>query len=144
MAARAFGDLQYPPETGATYEDNARAKAVFARRHAPVDAWVLGEDSGIEVEALAGAPGVLSARYVGWHDRLLRELEGVVERGARYVSVIVAVSPEGEEVVAPGTLAGRVAHEARGSEGFGYDPIFVPEGETRTVAELGNAWKREH
>jgi XTP/dITP diphosphohydrolase len=136
--------VEFPPEEGSTYLENARAKAAFARPLADDDAWVLGEDSGIEVAALGGRPGVHSARYEGWQDRLLRELEGVEDRDARYVCVIVALAPDGEEVVAGGTLEGRVAHEARGSEGFGYDPIFIPAGETRTVAELGNAWKREH
>ena len=133
----------YPPEHGATYYENARAKAVFGRAHA--DAWVLGEDSGIEVEALDGRPGVESAR---WADdgvaALLAALEGVDDRRARYVCELVAVSPEGEELRGTGTLEGTIAPAPRGSEGFGYDPIFVPLGETSTVAELGNAWKREH
>jgi XTP/dITP diphosphohydrolase len=66
----------------------------------------------------------------------------VADRRARYVCTVVAVGPGGREVVARGTLAGTVAHEQRGSEGFGYDPVFTPEGEERTVAELGNEWKR--
>ncbi|MBD0329003.1 MAG: non-canonical purine NTP pyrophosphatase [Thermoleophilia bacterium] len=136
--------VEFPPEEGSTYEANARGKARFARPLADPGAWVLGEDSGIEVAALGGGPGVHSARYEGWQDRLLREVEGVEDRSARYVCAIVALSPEGKEVVIRGTLAGCVAHEARGSEGFGYDPVFVPDGEERTVAELGNAWKREH
>ena len=137
----------YPPEDGDTYEENARGKAVFGRAHAPADEWVLGEDSGIEVAALGGGPGVISARYGGEGSgkaRLLRELSGADDRLARYVCTIVALGPAGDEVVVVGTLEGAVADEQRGSEGFGYDPIFVPEGETRTVAELGDAWKREH
>ena len=137
----------YPPETGATYEDNARGKAAFGRPRAPADAWVLGEDSGIEVDALGGAPGIHSARYGGAESgkqRLLRELARVDDRRARYVCTIVAISPEGDEVVVRGTLAGEVALDERGDEGFGYDPIFVPDGETQTVAELGNDWKRRH
>jgi XTP/dITP diphosphohydrolase len=140
-------DELYPPEDGATYQENARGKAVFGRARAPADAWVIGEDSGIEVSALGGAPGVLSARFGGagsGKERLLRELDGVDDRRARYVCTIVAIGSEGDEVAVVGTLEGVVAHEQRGSEGFGYDPIFVPDGETRTVAELGNAWKREH
>jgi XTP/dITP diphosphohydrolase len=138
-------DADYPPEDGATFEANARAKARFGRRHARADEWVLGEDSGIEVAALDGGPGIHSARYGGGgsgKERLLVELGGAADRRARYVCTIVAIGPEGEEVVVVGTLAGSVADEQRGSEGFGYDPIFVPDGETRTVAELGNAWKR--
>jgi XTP/dITP diphosphohydrolase len=78
--------------------------------------------------------------------RLLAELHGVAGEGrrARYVCELVALSPEGEELGGRGTLEGRVAEKPRGSEGFGYDPIFVPDGETRTVAELGNVWKAEH
>jgi XTP/dITP diphosphohydrolase len=78
---------------------------------------------------------------VGW---LLGELAGVEDRMARYVSELVAISPTGEELRGRGTLEGRIADEPRGSEGFGFDPIFIPVGEERTVAELGNNWKREH
>jgi len=136
---------EFPPEDGATYSENARAKARFGRTLAPADAWVLGEDSGIEVAALGGRPGVESAR---WADdgvaRLLAELEGIEDRRARYVCELVASSPAGDELRGTGVLEGRIAEARSGREGFGYDPIFVPEGDTRTVAELGNAWKREH
>jgi XTP/dITP diphosphohydrolase len=97
----------YPVEDGKTYYDNARGKALFGRTRAQPDEWALGEDSGIEVEALAGGPGVRSAR-------------------------------------SGGTLEGRISFEPRGTEGFGFDPIFIPAGEERTVAELGNSWKREN
>jgi XTP/dITP diphosphohydrolase len=142
-----LGAGELPPETGATYYDNARAKAQFGRARAVAAAWVLGEDSGIEVEGLGGRPGIHSAR---WADnpveRLLAELRGVdgTGRRARYVCELVGVSRELEEVRGTGALEGRVAEEPRGAEGFGYDPIFVPDGETLTVAELGNAWKAEH
>ena len=139
---------EFPAEEGATYYDNARIKAVFGRTVGPPDAWMLGEDSGIEVAGLGGRPGVQSSRSaagdeVGW---LLRELEGVEGdgRSARYVSELVALSPEGEEFRGTGTLTGRIAGEPRGTEGFGFDPIFVPDGEDRTVAELGNEWKSQH
>jgi XTP/dITP diphosphohydrolase len=135
----------YPPEVGETYAENARAKAVHARASAPPGAWVLGEDSGIEVRALGGAPGVQSAR---WADdgvaRLLEVLGAAVDRAARYRCVLVALSPAGREVVVEGTLDGRVEAPPRGDEGFGYDPIFVPAGELRTVAELGDGWKARH
>jgi XTP/dITP diphosphohydrolase len=137
----------YPPETGASYHENALAKARHGRASTPAREWVLGEDSGIEVEALDGRPGVRSARYGGsgsGKERLLHELEAAADRRARYVCTIVAIGPDGEEVSVSGTLEGTVAREQRGSEGFGYDPIFVPEGEGRTVAELGNAWKRSN
>ncbi|HJQ74501.1 MAG TPA: non-canonical purine NTP pyrophosphatase [Gaiellaceae bacterium] len=136
----------YPPETGATYYENAALKAAFGREHA--DGWVLAEDSGLEVEALGGRPGVLSARYAPEGPpavaKLLGELAGVEERAARYVSELVLVASDGRELRGTGTLDGRIAAEARGSEGFGYDPIFVPDGEQRTVAELGDAWKAQH
>ena len=136
-----------PAEDGETFVENARIKARHGRALAGADEWVAGEDSGIEVAALGGAPGVLSARWA--EDpvaRLLSELDGVaVEgRGARYVCELVVLAPDGEEVRATGTLEGVVADGPRGDEGFGYDPIFVPLGESRTVAELGNAWKSEH
>ena len=89
-----------------------------------------------------------SARFAaGEHvQRLLRELEGVVGEGrrARYVCELVALAPDGEELRGTGILEGRIADEPRGSAGFGFDPIFVPDGEERTVAELGDEWKREH
>jgi XTP/dITP diphosphohydrolase len=134
-----------PVEDGVTFLDNARIKARHGREHADSAAWVAGEDSGVEVAALGGRPGIESAR---WADdpveRLLAELDGVEERSARYVCELVVIGPDGAEVRGTGTLEGRIATEARGSEGFGYDPIFVPEGEARTVAELGNGWKAEY
>jgi XTP/dITP diphosphohydrolase len=134
----------YPPETGATYYENARLKADFGHRVAP-GSWILAEDSGLEVDALGGRPGVHSARYAPEGApaiaRLLGELAGVDERGAHYVSELVALTPGGEERRGTGVLEGRIADGPRGGEGFGYDPIFVPEGEERTVAELGNEWK---
>jgi XTP/dITP diphosphohydrolase len=134
----------YPPETGATYYENARIKAEFGRGHTS-DSWVLAEDSGLEVESLGGRPGVLSARYAPEGApavaKLLGELADVDDRRARYVSELVLLAPDGSELRGTGTLEGRIADEAAGSEGFGYDPIFVPDGEEQTVAELGNDWK---
>jgi XTP/dITP diphosphohydrolase len=138
----------YPPETGETYYDNALAKARFGRGRVPGDVWVLGEDSGIEVTGLDGGPGVRSSRTaagdeVGW---MLRQLEGVEgeERSARYVSELVALGPDGEELRGTGTLTGRIATQPSGAEGFGFDPVFIPNGEDKTVAELGNEWKAAH
>jgi XTP/dITP diphosphohydrolase len=136
-------DEPYPPEEGETYYENARTKAEFGRRAAGGDAWTLGEDSGIEVAALGGRPGIASARWAeDGVAALLAVLEGVSDRRARYVCELVALSPDGEERRGTGILEGTLATEPRGDEGFGYDPIFLPEGEQRTVAELGNAWKR--
>jgi XTP/dITP diphosphohydrolase len=135
-----------PPEDGETFEDNARIKARFARAHAEPDAWALGEDSGIEATALDGRPGVHTARWAAGDPvgRMLAALEGLAERRARYVCVLVALAPDGREVVARGTLEGTIAETAAGEEGFGFDPVFVPEGESATVAQLGDAWKRAH
>jgi len=138
----------YPEEGEESYVENARGKALFGREVGPRDAWMLGEDSGLEVAALGGGPGVRSARYGseggGAVERLLRELEGVEDRRARYVCEVVLIGPGGEELRGSGVLEGHIAREARGSEGFGYDPVFIPGGEKETVAELGNAWKADH
>jgi XTP/dITP diphosphohydrolase len=137
----------YPEETADSYYENARAKALYGRSVGLDDAWMLGEDSGLEVEGLGGAPGIRSARYAPEGGeaiaRLLGELRGIEGDGrrARYVCELVLVGPDGRELRGTGTLEGRIAEEPRGSEGFGYDPVFVPEGEERTVAELGNEWK---
>jgi XTP/dITP diphosphohydrolase len=138
--------VELPPETGTSYYENARAKAEFGQA-VRAGEWILGEDSGIEVAGLGGRPGIHSARWAAEPvGALLVELRGVdgTGRGARYVCELVCLSPDGAELRGTGTLEGRVAEEPRGDEGFGYDPIFVPEGETRTVAELGNAWKAKH
>ena len=137
----------YPPETGETYYENALVKARHGRRLAPPDAWVLGEDSGIEVDALGGGPGVSSARWAEpgrQHEALLERLGDEERRTARMIAHMVAIGPSGEEIDAVGVIDGEIGDESRGSEGFGYDPVFVPDGETRTMAELGDAWKREH
>ena len=142
-----------PEETGETFYENARAKGVFARGVADPATVVIAEDSGLEVAALGGRPGVRSARYAGPDAadeenvaKLLRELSSATagERGARYVSELVAISPDGTETRGTGTLEGRIAESPRGSGGFGYDPVFIPARETSTVAELGDGWKREH
>jgi len=135
----------WPDETGETYYENALIKARFGRRRADPDVWVLGEDSGIESVALDGAPGLHSARWapgLDQADALLDRLAGQPERRARMVTELVAISPEGEEIRGAGVLDGELATERRGSGGFGYDPIFVPAGDTRTVAEIGDEWKR--
>ena len=119
---------------------------MFGREH--TDGFVLAEDSGLEVDALGGRPGVLSARYAPEGApavaKLLGELEGAEDRRARYVSELVLLSADGREFRGTGTLEGRISTNPRGDEGFGYDPIFIPENEGRTVAELGNEWKAEH
>ena len=135
----------WPEETGETYYENALIKARFGREHADPAVWVLGEDSGIEAAALDGAPGLHSARWapgLDQADALLDRLAGESERRARMVTELVALAPDGEELRGFGVLEGELATERRGAAGFGYDPIFIPAGDTRTVAEIGDEWKR--
>jgi XTP/dITP diphosphohydrolase len=133
----------YPSEDGETYRDNATIKARFGRTVAPADAWVLGEDSGIEVDALRGGPGPESARWAKGREaeKLLEVLGDAEDRRAHYVCELVAIAPDGRELEARGELHGTIARELRGTAGFGFDPVFVPEGERLTVAELGDEVK---
>jgi XTP/dITP diphosphohydrolase len=127
-------------ETGTTFEANAllKARAVAFR----TGRLALADDSGIEVDALGGAPGVQSARWTDetdWIPRVLRETAAVPwpERTGRFVSAAAAVWPDGREVFVRGVVEGHIATEARGDGGFGYDPIFVPdEGDGRTFGEM--------
>jgi XTP/dITP diphosphohydrolase len=127
-------------ETGATFEENALLKA--ASVCAATSELAIADDSGIEIDALDGRPGIHSARWTeesDWIPRVLRELDGVAgaARGGRYVAAAAAVWPDGFEVVVRGVVEGRIADEPRGSGGFGYDPIFLPdEGDGRTFAEM--------
>jgi XTP/dITP diphosphohydrolase len=136
----------FPPEDGVTFADNALIKARYGRRVGPPDRWMLADDSGIEVAALGGAPGVQTARWAEDRhvEKLLVALAGRDDRDARYVCELVAIAPDGTEARGTGVLEGTIALAPAGEEGFGFDPIFVPLGETRTVAELGDEWKREH
>ena len=143
-----LGTAEFPPEEGDSYYENARAKALFGRDLVGAEHWVLGEDSGVEIEALGGGPGVRSARWAAGEEaeRALAELRGVEGEGrrARYVCELVAISPKGREARGTGILEGRIAQERRGSEGFGFDPVFLPQGKERTVAELGDEWKAKN
>lgn len=131
-------------ETGETFEENASLKATFYGRRTGL--LTLADDSGLEVEALNGAPGVRSARYAGEDAtdgqrvaRLLEELKGTsdVERRARFVCVLALFDPAVSRLrTFRGVCAGRIAATARGSQGFGYDPVFVPEGYDLSFAEL--------
>lgn len=137
----------WPEETGETYYENALLKARFGRLHAGPGVWALGEDSGIECDALDGAPGLHSARWapgLDQADALLARLAGEPDRRARMVTDLVALSPDGEELRGRGVLEGTLATERRGEGGFGYDPIFIPAGFDRTVAEIGDDWKRRN
>jgi len=134
-------------ETGSTFEENALLKARAVAASAGEVA--IADDSGIEIDALGGAPGVRSARWADegdWISRVLRELAGVPEagRGCRYVCAAAAVwpDPHAREFVVRGVVEGRVAEAPRGTGGFGYDPIMVPiEGDGRTFAEMSEAEK---
>jgi XTP/dITP diphosphohydrolase len=145
-ALELLGDAEFPPEDGAAYLDNARIKAGYGRLVGPADGWMIADDSGIEVAVLGGGPGVATARWAeGRHvEKLLAALQGAADRRAQYVCELVAISPEREELRGTGVLPGEIALRPAGREGFGFDPVFVPRGETRTVAELGDAWKAEH
>lgn len=128
-------------ETGATFEENAMLKARALA--AATGQWALGDDSGLEVDALDGAPGVYSARFAGEpanyaanNEKLLRLLNGVTHRRARFRTVLALASPTGECYTVEGRCEGRIIEELRGGQGFGYDPLFIPDGETLTFAEM--------
>ena len=132
-----------PPEGADSYRENAEAKARAVWRALGVPA--IGDDSGLEVDALGGAPGVTSARFAGPdaddaanNARLLAELRGLPpeRRGARFRCVLALVEGDGPASVVEGVCPGRILEAPRGSQGFGYDPLFLPEGETKTFAEI--------
>ncbi len=136
------------PETGATFAENALAKARDAAAATGLPS--VADDSGLTVAALNGMPGVLSARWSGRHGDDLANLELLLDqlgdvpderRGAAFVCAAALVVPGEAETVVHGEWAGTVDHAPRGTNGFGYDPIFVPDGETRTSAELSAAEK---
>lgn len=136
-ALNFFEDI---PETQDTIEGNAAQKAWFVFSKFGLSCFA--DDTGLEVDALDGAPGVYSARYAGpgknSHDnllKLLRELEGVTNRKARFKTVMALVL-EGKEYLFEGIVEGRIIHESRGTGGFGYDPVFVPDGYDQTFSEM--------
>lgn len=137
---RDLGDMEEIPETGKTLAENAlqKAKAGFERHNINC----FSDDTGLEVEALGGAPGVFSARYAGPQcnpkdniERLLKELKGVENRKARF-RTIIALILDGKEYYFEGEVRGEIIEELRGEDGFGYDPIFLPEGSNLTFAEM--------
>jgi len=141
----AMSDVE---ETGSSFEENATLKAVAASAY--FDGWVIADDSGLEVDALGGAPGVYSARYAGLPSNdhannllLLKNLESVrgKDRSARFRCVIV-LARQGRKLAAfSGSVEGMIIPNARGAGGFGYDPLFIPAGHCRTFAELGDDQK---
>jgi XTP/dITP diphosphohydrolase len=142
----AFPDCPEIAETGGTFLENARLKALGISR--VIDGWVLSDDSGLEVDALGGAPGVWSSSFGGVEGdharnnaRLLADMAGKTDRRARFRCTMVLARGGQEEAHFSGTVEGRIIEEARGAQGFGYDPLFVPDGHEQTFAELGEELK---
>lgn len=163
MALRAVPDIQIfhqgeikgftaRPEDGQTFLDNARIKAKTLKAVKP-NAWVLGEDAGLEVVGLNNLPGVHSARYAGPKAadsenvaKLLKmmQIRNVSPRTAQFKCVTVVITPDNQEWIFEGTMKGTIGPKAVGQMGFGYDPVFLPENETKTLAELGPGYKIQH
>lgn len=143
VSMREAGASSDPEETGVTFEENAFIKARAAMEASGMPA--VADDSGLMVDALGGAPGVMSARFAGGHDVsdeekcafLLEKMADKEQRSARFVSCIACVFPDGGELSARGECEGSITRAPRGESGFGYDPVFVPEGFGETFAELG-------
>lgn len=154
VSVKTLVDLPHyiqPPENGKTFLENALIKAKSLRAMAP-EAWVLAEDSGLEVTALNNLPGIHSARYAGPHARdtenvakLLKmlQIKGAVDRSARFYCSLVAYSPTGVEIQVSGEMKGVISKTPSGLLGFGYDPVFIPEGEKTSLAELGPGFKNK-
>jgi XTP/dITP diphosphohydrolase len=137
------------PENGTTFLENARIKAKSVKA-LKSDCYVLGEDAGLEVEGLNNLPGIHTARYAGPHARdsenvakLLKmmQIRALSNRNAQFKCVTVVLTPQNEEWVFEGVLKGQISSKVAGLMGFGYDPVFIPEGETKTLAELGPGYK---
>jgi XTP/dITP diphosphohydrolase len=151
-AALELPNYTAPRETGVTFAENAKIKARFLKAMKS-DAWVLSDDSGLEVTALKGIPGVHSARYAGPNARdiennlkLIKQIQiqtSGADRSGQFRCVMCLLGPNGEEELFEGLLKGTIAKDIRGKYGFGYDPLFIPEGDTKTLAELGMAVKNK-
>ena len=135
-------DFSDPEETGTTFQENALIKARASAPH--YTGWVVAEDSGLEVTALSGEPGVHSKRWVEGTDQdrnqyLLNKLQNTPNRSARFVTVACLLNSQtGDHLFFEGEIIGEIATQELGSDGFGYDPIFIPEGYSETFAQLGN------
>ena len=148
VSTAEFPDLHDVVEDGDTFEANAVKKATELARATGL--WALADDSGLEVTALGNAPGVWSARYAGEpcnhannNAKLLRELAGKTDRSARFRCVAALSDPTGRAETVSGACPGRIVDALRGAQGFGYDPLFVPDGYDRTFAEMGNEQKNK-
>lgn len=141
-----------PKETSATFVENARIKAKSLKAVVS-DGWVVADDSGLVVDGLNGLPGVHSARYAGEKAsdaeniaKLLKmiQIRSPGNRKARFVCALVVYSPDGQEHVIETEFNGEISQKVAGKGGFGYDPVFIPEGQTKTISELGSAFKNQH
>lgn len=150
LPASTCGGMPEVEENGTTFAANAQLKAEALRAIAPPESWVLADDSGLEVDALCGAPGIYSARYAGAKandqanlEKLLLEMQEVPEqkRKARFYCVLCLIDPEGHITFYDGACTGHIAKQAAGAEGFGYDPVFIPDGHENSFAELGDTIK---
>ncbi|HTQ30341.1 MAG TPA: RdgB/HAM1 family non-canonical purine NTP pyrophosphatase [Opitutaceae bacterium] len=149
VSAATIGGMPAVVEDAGTFTGNARKKARALQARLPAEAWALADDSGLCVDALGGAPGVESAYFAGPRSDDAANLQKLIEvmrdvpdgrRGAHYLCVLVLAGPK-EEFIFEARCEGRLAQEPRGRGGFGYDPLFVPEGHERTFAELGDEIK---
>lgn len=141
IGADEAGGMPEVEEDRSTFAGNAAKKALECAR--ALDRTVLADDSGLAVDALDDAPGIHSARYAGEHgnhpaniDKVLRELDGMEDRRARFVCVLAVASPDGQVETVEGQVRGRIAEAPIGEGGFGYDPIFIPDGHKKTFAQL--------
>lgn len=150
VSVSQFPDIGDVAETGSTFEENALLKAETIAMKTGLPA--IADDSGLCIDALEGKPGVFSARYAGTHgddqanrEKVLREMVDVYEenRGAQFVSVVALALPDGRNEMCRGEIRGDICYAPRGDGGFGYDPIFVPEGLSQTMAELSAEKKDE-
>jgi len=147
LSLKDIGCHEEIPETQSTLAGNAAQKARFVKDNYGYDCF--SEDTGLEVDALGGAPGVITAHYAGPersaeanNDKILAELNGKTDRAARFRTFLCLIL-DGEENLFEGRCEGRISHERRGTDGFGYDPIFIPaDGDGRTFAEMNGAEKR--
>ncbi|MEY4939426.1 MAG: hypothetical protein RIQ93_1161 [Verrucomicrobiota bacterium] len=152
VSARAVGGMPAVEEDTGTFVGNARKKALALRPKLPAGAWALADDSGVCVDALGGAPGVESAYFAGPEADGAANLAMLVtvmrevpheKRQAHFLCVLALSGPKGEDLVFEGSCHGTLCREPRGGAGFGYDPLFVPEGFDRSYAELGDDVKNQ-
>ena len=152
LSAKKYGGMPKVIEDGKTFQTNAYLKAYALSKQLKKKHWVIADDSGLEVDCLDGAPGIYSARYAGTEasdaenvDKLLSNLEGISEskRQARFRCVLCLIDKDGGTYYFEGACEGYIGRKPRGESGFGYDPIFLPEGYESSFAELGESIKSE-